>query len=74
MTSYKRRMKRLEGKPLGTREHEAWQYLVQGLTSKETAKKMKIAEQTVITMRKIVYAKLGVRNLAEAIGRWYQEK
>ena len=67
-------MKRLEGKSLGTREHEAWEYLVQGLTSRETAGKMKIAEQTVNSMRKIVYAKLGLRNLAEAIGRWYQEK
>ena len=74
MTEYQKKMKRLLGRPLAKRENEVWEYLVQGLTSRETAGKMKIAEQTVNSMRKIVYAKLGLRNLAEAIGRWYQEK
>jgi len=64
-------MKRLLGRPLAKREGEVWQYLVQGLTSGETATKMKIAEHTVNSMRKIVYRKLGVHNVAGAIHKWY---
>ena len=71
MTEYQRKMRRLRGRPLAQREAEVWKYLVQGLTSRETARKMKIAEQTVNSMRKIVYRKLGVHNLAGAIHKWY---
>ena len=74
MTEYQRKMRKLLGRPLGKREHEAWKYLVQGLTSRETARKMKIAVETVNSMRKTVFGKLGVHNIAGAVGKWYQEQ
>ena len=74
MTEYQRKMRKLLGRLLGKREHEAWKYLAQGLTSRETARKMKITEHTVISMRKTVYHKLGVHNLAAAVAKWYQQQ
>jgi DNA-binding CsgD family transcriptional regulator len=74
MTEYQRKMRKLLGRPLGKREHEAWKYLAQGLTSRETSKKMKISENTVMSMRKTVYHKLGVHNIAGAVAKWYQEQ
>ena len=74
MTEYQRKMRKLLGRPLGKREHEAWKYLARGLTISETGKKMKISYNTVVSMRKHVYQKLGVHNLARAVAKWYQEQ
>jgi len=74
MTNYQKRQKKLLGKPLGKRENEMWRYMAQGLSGGAIARKMGITLHTVNAMKKNVYAKLGVNNIAAAVSMWYKKK
>ncbi|MBI3004856.1 MAG: helix-turn-helix transcriptional regulator [Ignavibacteriales bacterium] len=74
MTEYQKRMRRLKGKALGKRENQIWGLMVKGLTSREIGKKLGIAEHTVTSVRKVIYTKLSVNNVAGVISKWYEKK
>jgi len=61
------RPRRLEGKPLSTREFEVLHAAAEGLSAKETAEKLVKSQHTVIAQRRAIQAKLGARNLPHAI-------
>jgi two-component system nitrate/nitrite response regulator NarL len=58
---------RLIGKPLSKPELEVLRAAAEGLSAKETARKLMKSEHTVIAQRRAIQGKLGARNLAHAI-------
>lgn len=64
----------LIGKALSAREKEIWELIVKGLKSREVAKKLKVDSRTVETFRERLRQKLGAKNTAELIAKWYTEK
>jgi DNA-binding CsgD family transcriptional regulator len=54
---------------LTAREHETVQYLLQGLTSKEIAQRMKISPNTVKAFLRLVMVKMNVSTRSGIIGR-----
>lgn len=57
----------LKGKPLSSPELEVLRAAADGLSAKETAEKLVKSEHTVIAQRRTLEAKLGARNLPQAI-------
>jgi DNA-binding NarL/FixJ family response regulator len=58
---------------LTQREQEVLGLLVQGLAQKEIASRLAISQRTVSTHVEHIFAKLGVRNRAQAVALAYQE-
>jgi DNA-binding CsgD family transcriptional regulator len=54
---------------LTARERETVQYLLEGLTSKEIAQRMKISPNTVKAFLRLVMVKMGVSTRSGIIGR-----
>lgn len=62
----------LEGRPLTTTELEVLRAAADGLSAQETAEKLVKSRHTVIAQRRTIQAKLGARNLSNAIALAYR--
>lgn len=61
-----------KGRSLTRRQREVLELLAAGLTAKEIARRLYVTEQTVKTILRAVYRKLGARNAAAAVHRAWQ--
>ena len=64
----------LEGRPLTTTELEVLRAAADGLSAQETAEKLVKSRHTVIAQRRTIQAKLGARNLTNAIALAYRRR
>jgi DNA-binding CsgD family transcriptional regulator len=69
-----RRAHWLEGRPLTTTELEVLTAAADGLSAQETADKLLKSRHTVVAQRRAIQAKLGARNLSNAIALAYRRR
>lgn len=63
---------KLEGKKLTTPELDALRAAADGLSAKETGERLFKSEHTIVTQRRAIQAKLGAKNLLNAIAIAYR--
>jgi DNA-binding CsgD family transcriptional regulator len=65
---------KLAGRQLTSAELEVLRAAAEGLSARETGERLVKSEHTIISQRKAIEAKLGARNLSNAIAIAYQRR
>jgi DNA-binding CsgD family transcriptional regulator len=63
----------VRGRPLSPRQLETLRHAAQGRSQEETARAMRVSLDTVKTLRRLLLAKLGARNVAHAVALAYDQ-